>query len=267
MKRFGKFLATAMICVLAASVGIFAGCSQQSSSNQPDYADTAFIQSLAKGYEARSVVVKQNEKADKTVEYYEKLVDSELDQVEKYQSSQFEDSKLQESAIAYINALKDQRAAAEKYASDNDAFKQEWQKAYDKRTTLLKTFVEDYGMTVSSAYQEDLDKLISHGKKVENENNEKAAVEALANSIQVEFVEKYSVIYGQATVTNNTGYSFDNINFEVELFDANGVKVETSHMYATHWLAGETVVLDCYTSQKEVPASFKVVTSYYKVSE
>ena len=90
-----------------------------------------------------------------------------------------------------------------------------------------------------------MDKLVSHGKKVERDNNEKSAVESLAGTINLEFTEQYSTFTGQATVSNNTGYDFDYINFKVELFDANGIKV-----YSNHWLNVETIVLNCYTSQK-----------------
>lgn len=267
MNRSKIILAAALACALAACAAMFAGCAEQNGQDQPQYADEAFMQSLAKGYEARDALVEKSTKTDKSTEYYEKLVDAELNQVEKYQSSQFEDSKLQENAIAYINSLKDQREAAELCATDNEKFQQDWQKAYDKRATLLKTFVDEYGLTVSSSCQDSLDKLVSHGKKVERDNNEKAAVESLAGTINLEFTEQYSTFTGQATVSNNTGYDFDYINFKVELFDANGVKVETTGLYANHWLNGETIVLNCYTSQKEAPATVKIVADGYEIAD
>ena len=256
MNRSKIILAAALACALAACAAMFAGCAEQNGQDQPQYADEAFMQSLAKGYEARDALVEKSTKTDKSTEYYEK-----------YQSSQFEDSKLQENAIAYINSLKDQREAAELCATDNEKFQQDWQKAYDKRTTLLKTFVDEYGLTVSSSCQDSLDKLVSHGKKVERDNNEKAAVESLAGTINLEFTEQYSTFTGQATVSNNTGYDFDYINFKVELFDANGVKVETTGLYANHWLNGETIVLNCYTSQKEAPATVKIVADGYEIAD
>ena len=112
-----------------------------------------------------------------------------------------------------------------------------------------------------------MDKLVSHGKKVERDNNEKSAVESLAGTINLEFTEQYSTFTGQATVSNNTGYDFDYINFKVELFDANGVKVETTGLYANHWLNGETIVLNCYTSQKEAPATVKIVADGYEIAD
>lgn len=187
--------------------------------------------------------------------------------MEQYQSARFSDSKLQENAIAYINALKDQRAAAELYATDNSKYKQDWQKAYDKRTSLLKTFVDDYGLTVLADHQGSLDKLVSHGKKVERDNNQKEAIESLASSINLEFTEQYSTFIGKTTATNNTGYDFDYIAFDVELFDSNGIKVETASLYANHWLDGETIALDCYTSIKELPSMVKVIPGNYKVAD
>ena len=265
--RISGLIAAALVCVLAASVALLGGCAEKGGQGQPEYADDSFVQSVAKGFEARAALAEKTAKSSQSEEYYKKLVDAELEQVEQYQSAQFEDSKLQENAISYINSLKDQRSAAESYATDNDKFQQDWQKAYDKRTALLRTFVDDYGLTVSSACQEDLDRLVSHGKKVERETNQKAAVESLANSINLEFAEQYSSVVGKATVTNGTGYDFDYISFDVELFDANGVKVETANLYASHWLNGETVALDCYASLKELPASVKVIVDSYRVAD
>lgn len=260
-------LIAVLSCAFAASMVLLAGCADKGSQDQPSSSDDAFVQSVAKGFEARAALAEKSAKSDQSEEYYENLVDAELEQVEQYQSSQFEDSKLQESAIAYINSLKDQRSAAELYATDNSKFKQDWQKAYDKRTALLKTFVDDYGLTVSSACQDDLDKLVSHGKKVERETSQKAAAESLASAIDLEFTERYSSVVGKATATNDTGYDFDYISFDVELFDASGVKVETTSLYANHWLNGETIVLDCYASVKDLPSSVKVIAGSYKIAD
>ena len=251
MNMLRKWSAIILACVIAASMVLLAGCAEKSDQSQSEYADEAFIQSLAKGYEARDTLVGQSSKAEKSAEYYEKLVDAELEQVEQYQSAQFSDSKLQESAIAYINALKDQRAAAELYATDNSKYKQDWQKAYDKRTALLKTFVDDYGLTVSADHQDSLDKLVSHGKKVKRDNDQKEAIESLASSINLEFTEQYSTFIGKTTAT----------------FDSNGIKVETTSLYASHWLDGETIALDCYTSIMEPPSTVKVIPSNYKVAD
>ena len=256
------------LCAIVACALLLTGCTSQSpNQSEPQYADEAFIASLAKGYEARDTLVNQSPNAEKSVEYYEKIVDAELSQVEQYQTAQFQDSKLQENAIAYINALKDQHAAAGLYETDKDKCTQDWQKAYDKRTELLRLFVDDYGLTVSGPHQDSLNDLVSHGKKVTRENDERAAVESLAASIVPEFTEQYSTYTGKATVTNNTGYDFDTISFKVELFDESNVKVETTGMYASHWLNGETIVLDCYTSVQEPPATVKVVADYYQVAE
>lgn len=268
MKSILKRCSLLSLLAVAACALLLVGCAGGSGDQgETEYADDAFIASLAKGYEARDTLVEQSAKEKGSVEYYEKLVDAELSQVEQYQAAQFQDSKLQEAAIAYINALKDQRAAAGLYSTDNDQYKKDWQKAYDKRTELLCVFVEDYGLTVSGSHQDSLDALVSHGKKVTRDNSEKAAIESLAASIVPEFTQEYSSYTGKATVTNNTGFDFDSISFEVELFDASNVKIETAYMSASHWLDGETVVLECYASTQDAPATVKVVPSYYQIAE
>ena len=102
---------------------------------------------------------------------------------------------------------------------------------------------------------------------MERDNDQKEAIESLASSISLEFTEQYSTFIGKTTATNNTGYDFDYINFDVELFDSNGIKVETTSLYANHWLDGETIALDCYTSIKEPPSTVKVIPGNYKVAD
>ena len=57
MNRSKIILAAALACALAACAAMFAGCAEQNGQDQPQYADEAFMQSLAKGYEARDALV------------------------------------------------------------------------------------------------------------------------------------------------------------------------------------------------------------------
>ena len=82
MNMLRKWSAITLACVIAASMVLLAGCAEKSDQSQSEYADEAFIQSLAKGYEARDTLVGQSSKAEKSAEYYEKLVDAELEQVD-----------------------------------------------------------------------------------------------------------------------------------------------------------------------------------------
>lgn len=268
--RKGTVKTLALVAVTALVVSALVGCgNQSSSSSEPQYADGEFIQSVAKGFEARSALIEKAKPSDASSNYYESLVAAELKEVEGYQSAAFEDGKLQEYAISYINALKDQKEAASFYSSDNEKYQEDWSKAYDKRSTLLQVFVENYGLSVSSSCQDALNDLVSHGKKVTRDANEKNAIEALANSIDLELTKEYSHYMGKATVTNSTEYDFDSISFNVEVFDSSNVKIDAATMYANHWLAGETIVLDCYISPANggEPETLKIVPSYYTIAK
>ena len=128
MKSILKKCSLLSLFAAAACALLLVGCAGgNGNQGETEYADDAFIASLAKGYEARDTLIEQSAKEKGSVEYYEKLVDAELNQVEQYQTAQFQDSKLQETAIAYINALKDQRVAAGLYSTDNDQYKKDWQ--------------------------------------------------------------------------------------------------------------------------------------------
>ena len=69
MNMLRKWSAITLACVIAASMVLLAGCAEKSDQSQSEYSDEAFIQSLAKGYEARDTLVGQSSKAEKSAEY------------------------------------------------------------------------------------------------------------------------------------------------------------------------------------------------------
>ena len=151
MKKKSIFI---VLLIAVLSVAMLSACS--SSSDEPSYSDKAFISSLAKGLEARWAIIDKNgEDHEDTVQDYKDFIQAELDQVEKYQSAAFEDTTLQEKALAYINVLKESMENVDYAVSDTDYDK--WSEVYDKRTIMIKDFVDNYGLTVSSKYQDELD--------------------------------------------------------------------------------------------------------------
>lgn len=89
MNMLRKWSAITLACVIAAGMVLLAGCAEKSDQSQSEYADEAFIQSLAKGYEARDTLVGQSSKTDKSAEYYEKLVDAELSRLSNTKARSF----------------------------------------------------------------------------------------------------------------------------------------------------------------------------------
>ena len=100
--------------------GLF-GCSS-SSTEEVHYADQDFIQSMSKGLEARWALTDQkNPDETETIKDMQSYIQAELDQLTQYESATFEDTKLQEQALRYINVLKDSYENVNYALSDTEA--------------------------------------------------------------------------------------------------------------------------------------------------
>jgi len=140
-----------------------AGCQQQKDPG-PDYADDEAMEIIADGIEARSDLVDKDEADGKdafTMKTLKSYVEAELEVDEKLRTRVFEDSQMQESVLAYINTLDDALKVIESNSVTSAEFYDAWDKVYDKRTSLLKLFVDEYGLSVGEKHQEVFDEMIA----------------------------------------------------------------------------------------------------------
>ena len=244
MKKKSIFI---VLLVTVFSISMLAACS--SSSDEPSYSDKAFINSMAKGLEARWAIIDKNgEGHEDTVQDYKDFIQAELDQVEKYQSAAFEDTTLQEKALAYINVLKESMENVDYAFSDTDY--QKWSDIYDKRTIMIKDFVDNYGLTVSSKYQDDLDGIVANGKTAGVQSDQKAALESLVAGLQFELVENdYGWKKYEAVLENTTDYDITTMSIDVSLLDKDGVILETQYTSADNVAKGQKARLEFSTEQ------------------
>lgn len=247
------------------------GCQSGPQSEEPSYADEAFLVDLGKGLDRRWDLSDQLEENNPggavTAEQLEELVQAELDSIEKYAGEKFEDTKLQELAISYINALKDTQNASDAYASQTDISSyQKWQTVYNNRAMILKDILDNYDVQTSEKHDATRSQLLSSGTIAQETADVEAALQVIADSIQFTFSDDgWGNITGSATATNNSGISFVTAQFDVQLYDENGVRLETTYANVDNWNDGETVNLDIYVSSQTMPASVKIVPSYYDV--
>ena len=111
MKRVLSVLLAAVLCV-----GMLTGCGNTNSAStqkEEHYADEDFMKDAAKALETRWKMNESDEDkvytegSDEQKELFSKWTQAELDILSEYEDEKFEDSKLKELAIQYINALKD----------------------------------------------------------------------------------------------------------------------------------------------------------------
>ncbi len=267
MKR-NQFLVSLACCAMA-SLLILTGC-QGKGADDPGYQDEAFLVDLGKGLNRRWELSSRFDEQESvgTAEELEELVQCELDSIEKYANEKFEDSELRELAVSYINALHDQYDASDAYAStstDIDSINK-WNAVYSNRVIILKSILESYEVKTDPKYEDARSQIMTNGRTAQQAQDVKAALQTVADSIQFTFEDDgYGNVTGAATVTNNTGMSFATAQFDVQLYDANGVRIETTYAPVENWNDGETVNLDIYVGDKGMPASVKVVPSYWEI--
>lgn len=244
------------------------GCQQQKDSG-PDYADDEAMEIIAESVMARADLVDEYEKegVDTTsMKSLQSYIDTERDHVDKLRTRVFEDTEMQESVLAYINTLDDADKVLENNPVNSAEFYKEWNSIYDKRSMLLKEFVDKYGMEVDEAHQEVLDEMIANGAAATKKSKIDDALAALVASVPFEKQnDGYGLITYSAIVENTTGVDFENVSMTLGLYDADGVRAEDAYIGTTSWAAGERVKFE--TVSEIDAAETRISIDYYEVAD
>ena len=224
---------------------------------------------IAKGLEKRSDVIDAQEPATDDASQKANLkeaVQAEIDADKKLKDRQFEDSKLQEKVITYLNFLDDSLEVLENNSISSVDFYTEWDKVYGERTSLLKEFVDNYDLTVGEKYQDILDELASSGKAA---MEKKSADEAINSLVSAATWEKSDDGYGNftygAVIENTSDMAFENVGIVLALYDAEGVKASEGYANIQSWAKGEKVRFEAYGNVDA--AQIKASVDYYTVAE
>lgn len=266
-KRIGAITLAMVLCFSATACSDNSAAPTETESETEYFADEDFLSDLSKSLEARWDISEAQDLATLTNAEYkttmESAIQAELDIVGKYQTEKFEDTKLQEYVLQYINNLKDQQASLDYIDADNVKFIDEWNNLYGSRTEIVSTFYNTYGLTVSEKYQSVLNDMLTKATIVANQNEQKAIIDSWVKSITFELAEDNSgwKTY-QAVAENTTGYSFDYINLSINLIDSDGVILETRYSSFQNISTGAKVkfefMSDAEFTSTEVTATYQI---------
>lgn len=249
--------------------GLLGACdAQQAEPEGPDYADDDVIKALAEGLEKRFDIADEREESGKpqTAETFSEAASAELDALEPFRGREFEDHDLQEEVISYINIIEDSVELTEKYPTDSVEFSDGWTDLYEQRVMALKTFVDNYGLTVDKAHEATLNELLVEANAAGERVKTETAIEDLVGSIV--FTKKdegYGAYTYTATVQNTTGINFGYVSLTLGLYDSEGVKAEESYASTSSWPAGETVRFEAYGRTDAV--QIKVSVNNYEIDD
>ena len=245
---------------LALSLG---ACSQSEKAAEPDYADDEAMSVIGQGLSKRFAIVDAD---DGTVAAVKKGVQAEIDTETPLKDRKFEDSKLHESVISYINVLDESMDVIKNYSYGSAEYNEKWSEVYDKRTQILKTFVDQYGLKLQGEDQETLEELVANGASAAKEQHEKETINKLISSAQFEKKDEGDGNYFTytAVIENTSDISFENVSVVLGLYDADGVKQE-AYAHVNTWAPGEKVKFeatsDCNATE------IKPTVQFYDVAD
>lgn len=253
------------LLIVVGLIFFLGACSEK---KEESYSDDKFLSSLAKGLEKRWDYSEKNVSTEMSDEDYvnslKEATNIELKKLEEYSNSKFKDSKLQESALSYINELKNANDVLEDYGSKDFIFK--WDEHYSERTKQIVHLTETYDVPISDKYEKTLKELKAHGNEViDKEVNDKALNELINNLSFEQIDSEYQSDYKQysATQANTIGYDINTMSATLNLLDSEGVIVDTQYINANNWKKDQKIKFEFMTNKpfEKIDASI----SYYDV--
>lgn len=222
--------------------------------------DKDFIRSMENGLQARwNITDHAVDPNNPTKEEYSKAISKEYDSVVSYKNKRFKSDKLHEEALAYINAVKQEKDALN-YVNES-SFDSKWSKAYDKRTEAILRINKIYKIKVDKDNESNLSELTRNGDKVVAAGAKKQAIDDLIKIIKFKEVKDedgYKTF--DADVKNNSEYVFKSFGIKVQLKDKNGTVVETVPVEAYDWTKGQTTRFEMETEKSF--NSYSIIKDY-----
>lgn len=217
--------------------------SSQSKETEKTY-DDEFITALGKGLDARLKVfdetiekIKKGARPTLTINKDDTIYPQlELNEIEKYKDKKFENDKLKELTLSYINELKETQKAAEK------ADQNKWESHQNKRLSLLNAINNIKEIPVKD--KESLKQALNNGQKIENNNAKQEAIKNLLSSVKFEVDQEKSNQFSTeyyAIVENTTEYNIDYIDLLITLKDSDDVNYRTTYVSQNNWKKGTKV--------------------------
>lgn len=226
-----KWIALALACMMIVSL---AACETQEpeESTAPQYCDEAFLEDFTTGLMARWDLTDKADTAENKDKSERELrteyVHAELDLLEPYRTGLFQNTKLQEQAIAYINLLQDQLDALDYFNVDPSKYYDLWEDAYNKRTQMIADMITTYNLQFPEAYSETVNDMLTNAKVVTEQSELKEKAQQMVDNLQFELVQNdYGLKTYRAVIENTTNETFSDFMVDVSLINEDGILVAT----------------------------------------
>lgn len=225
------------------------------------YADADFISAMKESLQARWDISEQKSNAEilamdsiEYTTYIEGCIQAETEIISEYADKFYSDVKLQNLAKKYVECLNAQTDALDYYASDLLQYDEKWTEAYNERTKIIQTLVDEYGLSVDEKYQSILDELSTNAQVVVEKEEKESAIEEIAEQVnfkRVETEEDYGWPEYETVLENTSGEEISYYTLVVSLLDEDGVIIESAYCNGiNNWKPGTKAKLTFMTDKE-----------------
>lgn len=255
-------------CLLVVSVITLSACGNSNKKEEIHYADKDFLNSFVDGLQKRWDYVESDQgnkdSLDSTADYIIKANEYELNALKKYKDEKFKDSKLQEKALSYINAIKNNIDVAKKY--DDSKLIEKYNPVQEKRTVILTEIIKEYKPKFDEKHQKNVDDLLKKGNQAKEENEQKEAVNNLFTNVTFNKTDDgYGFFNCTATVENTTKYTIKNLSISIKLVDDSNTVLQTTYASAENWTTGQKYNFEFGTDKNFTKTEISV--DFFEIAE
>lgn len=239
--------------VLVLSSVILFGCSNSTTSKNENPTDDDFVTNVSKALEARWKLSNEQSSDLSTSQLqkkYEEYLNVEMSILGEFDKYDFKDTELKEIADDYYRGLELQKEGIQ-YVGTDDYTNQTntWELGYNYRVCAVHDLVSDYGLTVSSKYQEILDDFTAEYIVAKKDVTVQEYVNSLIDTVKYvkneELSSEYLSIY-TAVIENTTDVTIESLSIDADFLDANGVSIYQSSDYRGNLEPGSKVQSEIY---------------------
>jgi len=207
--------------------------------------DKTYLNNMKKGLEARWKISNSGETFDTTSAFKDNLrdcVNSELNAIGDLSSYTFEDPELAQIAEDYNAALQSQLDGIQYYGSNDAKYDEMFNKnGYNARAIIISVLVEKYEFSVDPSYANTMDDFVNLGRMLT------AMQKLITDDLTLECTggQTYELI-----IENSTEFDLSGAILNFNLFDSDGVLLETTSAYMESWKAGSKNRASVYAAKE-----------------
>lgn len=205
--------------------------------------DQQFIIDMQRGLQNRWDMSDSDTDDNDTSEYWEKLINAELNEISPYRKKKFKNKDLGEKAKKYISLLKESKASL-KYFDDDDRFNAKNSDIVYQRSAIIYQLHKDYKLNFDSKYKKTYQQFYNDGRTYLD-------AQKILKSAKFKLEKNdYGYKTYSAVIKNPSESTFKYFVININLDDKDGVTVDTQAPSTDNWEPGTKHRFEFGTNKK-----------------